>query len=154
MQRDSKCNAKLPSSDGVAATIPMKHGVTLIVSAYDVESIDGQAASEEQLRAKLQTSKDAYDRVKALTLSSAMGIRVDLLLCADSNRHHVLWGGAEAFGGAGRTGEAEPIIGFMQENAITSLLLSGTVTWEHYNGSTCSTIDLLLATSGLGEACE
>jgi hypothetical protein len=77
-----------------------------------------------------------------------------LLLCADLNRHHELWGGAQAFGEVGRTDEAEPIIDFMQENALTSLLPSGTVTWEHYHGSICSTIDLLLATSGLGEACE
>jgi hypothetical protein len=76
-----------------------------------------------------------------------------LLLCADLNRHHELWGGAQAFGEAGRNDEAEPIIDFMQENALTSLLPSGTVTWEHYNGSTCSTIDLLLATGDLSEAC-
>jgi hypothetical protein len=49
---------------------------------------------------------------------------------------------------------AEPIIDFMQENALTSLLPAGTVTWEHYNGSTCSTKDLVLATGGLGEARE
>ena len=42
----------------------------------------------------------------------------------------------------------------MQENALTSLLPSGTVTWEHYNRSTCSTIDLLLATGDLSESCE
>ena len=42
----------------------------------------------------------------------------------------------------------------MQENALTSLLPAGTVTWERYNGSTCSTIDLLLANGGLSEACE
>ena len=28
------------------------------------------------------------------------------------------------------------------------------MTWEHYHGSTCSTIDLLLASNGLSEACE
>lgn len=144
----------VPSSDVVAATVPTKHGVTLIVSAYDVKSTDGQAASEEQLRAKLQAVKDAYDGVKALARSGGMGTRVDLLLCADFNRHHVLWGGAQACGEVGRTDEADPIIDFMQENAVTSLLPSGTVTWEHYNGSTCSTIDLLLATEGLSGACE
>ena len=142
------------SSDVVAVTIPTKHGSALIVSAYDVKSTDGQAANEEQLRSKLQTIKDAYDRVKALTLSSGRAAQVELLLCADFNRHHVLWGGAQAVGEAGRTDEAEPIIDLMQEKALSSLLPSGTVTWEHYNGSTCSTIDLLLATGGLSEACE
>jgi hypothetical protein len=42
----------------------------------------------------------------------------------------------------------------MQENALTSLLPAGTVTWEHYDGSTCSTIDLILASDGLSETCE
>jgi hypothetical protein len=51
-----------------------------------------------------------------------------LLLRADLNRHHVLWGGAQAFIEVGRTDEAEPIIDSMQENAVTSLLPSVTVT--------------------------
>lgn len=29
-----------------------------------------------------------------------------------------------------------------------------TMTWEHYNGSSSSTVDILLATRGLSEACE
>lgn len=86
----------VPSSDVVAVTIPTKHGSALIVSAYDVKSTDGQAANEEQLRSKLQTIKDAYEGVKAPTLSSGRATQVDLLLCADFNRHHILWGGAQA----------------------------------------------------------
>jgi hypothetical protein len=144
----------IPSSDVVAVSIPTKRGIVMVVSAYDLKSTDGQAASDEQLRSKLQSIKDAYDGVKALTLSSGMRTQVDLLLCADLNRHHELWGGALAFGESGRTDEAEPIIDFMQENALASLLPAGTVTWEHYNGSTYSTIDLLLASGGLSETCE
>lgn len=34
--------------------------VALIVSAYDVRLVAGQAASEEQLRGKLQVIRDAY----------------------------------------------------------------------------------------------
>jgi hypothetical protein len=120
----------------------------------NVKSPDGQAANEERLRSKLQTIKDAYNEVKTLTLSSGRGTQVDLLLCADLNRRHVLWGGAQVFIEVGRTDEAEPTIDSMQENAVASLLPSGTVTWEHYNGSTCSTMNLLLASSGLSEACE
>jgi len=144
----------VPPSDVVVVTIPTKHGSALIVSACDVKSTDGQAASEGQLRSKLQTIKDAYEGVKVLTLSSGRATQVDLLLRADFNRQHVLWGRAQAVGEAGRTDEAEPVIGFMQENPLSSMLPSGTVTWKHYNGSTCSTIDLLLANSGLSEVCE
>jgi hypothetical protein len=70
------------------------------------------------------------------TVNSGRKTQVDLLLCADYNRHHGLWGGAQVFGEAGRNNEAEAIIDLMQENALTSLLPSRTVTWDHYNGST------------------
>jgi len=152
-KRHAAQQVAVPSSDVVAVSVPTKRAIAMVVSAYDLKSTDGQAASEEQLRSKLETIKNAYDGVKALTLSSGRRTQVDLLLCADLNRHHVLWGGAQASGEAGRTDEVEPIIDFMQENALTSLLRPGTVTWEHYNGSTCSTIDLMLATGGLSESC-
>ena len=47
----------VPSSDMVAAKVPTKHVAALIVSAYDLKSTDGAAASEEQLRAKLKPSR-------------------------------------------------------------------------------------------------
>jgi hypothetical protein len=37
----------------------------------------------------------------------------------------------------------------MQDNAITCLLPSGAVTWGHYNGSICSTVDILPFPLGL-----
>jgi len=80
----------LPSGDVVAVTIPTNRGIVLIVSAYDVKSTDGQVANEEQLRFKLRTIEEAYNRVKALTLSDKGGTQVDLLLCADLNCHHKL----------------------------------------------------------------
>jgi hypothetical protein len=91
---------------------------------YPVNS--SMSSNEEQLQAKLQTIKDAdkEEWVEVLTLSSGRGTRVDLLLYADLNRHHELCGGTQAFGEAGRTDEAEPIVDFMQENALTSLLPS------------------------------
>jgi hypothetical protein len=43
----------------------------------------------------------------------------------------------------------------MQENAITCLLPSGAVTWGHYNGSICSTVDILPFPLGLhGDASQ
>lgn len=71
-----------------------------------------------------KSSEKQRGGVKTLTLSNGRGIQVELLLCADSNRHHELWGGAQASGEASRTDEAEPIIDFMQENTLTSLLQS------------------------------
>jgi len=76
----------VPCSHVVAVTIPIEGCAAVIVFAYDVGSTDGQAANEEQLRAKLQIIRDAYHSVK----SDAKRNEVDLLLCADLNRHHVL----------------------------------------------------------------
>lgn len=149
-KRHAARQVALPSSDMVAVTISTSHGVALVVSAYDVKLDAGQVASEEQLRGKLRMINDAYGGIRG----RAQDGQVDLLLCADFNRHHVLWGGPQALREPGRMDEAEVIIDFMQENALTSLLPSGTVTWEHYNGTTCSTVDIVLATSGLSEACE
>lgn len=47
----------IPSSNVLAVTISTKHGVALMVSAYDVKSTDGQAANEEQLRANCRPSR-------------------------------------------------------------------------------------------------
>ena len=118
-KRHAAQQVAIPSSDMVAVSIPTKRGIAMVVSAYDLKSTNGAAASEEQLRSKPQTIEDAYDGVKAPTLSSGRRTQVDLLLCADFNRHHELWGGALAFGESSRTDEAEPIIDFMQENALT-----------------------------------
>jgi hypothetical protein len=65
-----------------------------IASAYDVKSTYGQATNEEQLRAKLQIAKDAYDDVK----SGGNVVGVDLLLCPNFNRHHALCGGTQVLG--------------------------------------------------------
>jgi hypothetical protein len=135
-KRHAAQQVAVPSDDMVAVTIPTNHGAAFIVSAYDVKSTDGQLANEEQLGSKLRTIKVTYDGLKSPTLRNGGGTQVDLLLCADLSRHHELWRGAQAFGETGRNDEAERIIEFMQENAPTSLLHSGTVTWEHYNGST------------------
>lgn len=51
-------------------------------------------------------------------------------------------GWAQAFREPSRSDEAEAIIDFMQENALNSLLPSGTVICEHYNELACSTVDI------------
>ena len=68
----------LPSGDMVTVTVPTNRGAVSIVSAYDLKSTDSQAAIEEQLRSKLRTIKEAFDRVKALTLINRGGTQVDV----------------------------------------------------------------------------
>lgn len=67
----------------VVVTILTKRGAKLVVSAYDVKSADGQVVNEEQLRAKLQIIKDAYEEMNRDEENG----QADLLL---ANRHHEL----------------------------------------------------------------
>jgi hypothetical protein len=69
-KRHAAQQVAVPSSDVVAVLVPTERGIAMLVSAYDLESTDGQAVSEEQLRAKLKTIEDTYDGVRALTLNS------------------------------------------------------------------------------------
>lgn len=77
----------------MAVAIPKARGVAVAASAYDVRFVTGQAASDEQLRGKLQMVKDAYEAVR----SEQQTDQVDVLLCADFDRHHVFLGGPQAF---------------------------------------------------------
>lgn len=63
-KRHAAQQVAVPSSDVVAVAFPTKRSVVLNVSAYEVKSTDGQAADEEQIRAKLQIIKKAYDGLK------------------------------------------------------------------------------------------
>lgn len=67
----------------------------------------------------------------------------------DFNRHNPLWGGSHIDSTA-RQEESEPIIGFMAELALQSLLPTGVTTFVSDAGRT-STIDLMLTTAGLAE---
>lgn len=54
------------------------------------------------------------------------GPRLDLVIASDFNRHDQLWGGDEVL--PQRQGEADPIIDFMGEWSLESLLPRGTKT--------------------------
>ena len=138
----------IPSRDIAAAMITARDRTVLVIAAYDLGLGGSEAADDEQLRGKLGLIQEAHNRVQAAQPSG----RVGLLVCADFNRHHVLWGGARAAVEPGRDDEAEGIIDFMQENAMSSLLPAGTVTWESYKGMLSSTVDLMLASTDISDA--
>jgi endonuclease/exonuclease/phosphatase family metal-dependent hydrolase len=75
-----------------------------------------------------------------------IGTRVDIILAGDFNRHDQLWGGDDI--SRNRQGEADPIIEFMGEFALHSLLQRGVTTWEGPEGQE-STIDLVLVSDEL-----
>jgi len=76
----------IPTHDLAAATITTLDRKILIVAAYDVRLGGSDAADNEQLRGKLRLIKEAYNNVQNAHLSG----RVDLLFCADFNRHYIL----------------------------------------------------------------
>jgi hypothetical protein len=71
----------------------------------------------------------------------------EVVIAGDFNRHNPLWGGSH-ISSTSKQEESAPIIDFMAELSLQSLLLVGVLTFESDTGRT-STIDLVLATPGL-----
>lgn len=57
------------------------------------------------------------------------GPRLDIIIAGDFNRHDQLWGGDGVL--PSRQGETDPIIDFMSEWGLESLLPRGTETWQN-----------------------
>jgi hypothetical protein len=77
---------------------------------------------------------------------------LEIIIVGDFNRHDQLWGGDDV--SLVRQGEADPIIDFMNEFALSSLLKRGTKTWygAGQGGDYESTIDLVLASERLADS--
>ncbi|KAI2886808.1 hypothetical protein CBS63078_10859 [Aspergillus niger] len=73
---------------------------------------------------------------------------LDLLIVGDFDRHDQLWGG-DLLATSKRQGEADPILWFMAEFGLQSLLPRGTITFIGSQGR--STVDLTLASPSLAE---
>ena len=71
--------------------------------------------------------------------------RLDIAIAGDFNRHDQLWGGEDV--SVQRQGEADPIIDFIGDFSLHSLLPMRVKTWAR-NGQE-STIDLILASDEL-----
>lgn len=73
-----------------------------------------------------------------------------VILAGDFNRHGQLWGRDDV--SRERQGEVDPIIDFMSEHALHSLLPRDTKTWQ--NGSSETMIDLILASEELASTVD
>jgi Endonuclease-reverse transcriptase len=98
----------------------------------------------------LSTRLEHLHRVLQDTRRHYASKSVELFLAGDFNRHDQLWGG-DAFGANPAQGEGMPIIDFMVDHQLESLLPRGTITYE---GSLkrCTTINLALASTSLANA--
>ena len=135
--------APIPSYDIAAATIETAGGTVLVISAYDSDAGEGVAERDRKLHRKLAFIRQAIDDTRR-----ARGEDLEVLLCADFNRHDALWGAAENILRY-RRDEGVPIIHPAHEYSLRSMLPTGTITWEHLDGHRRSTVDIVLASSGL-----
>ncbi len=124
----------IESPDITVAILRLPDRLVLVASVY-VPGDDGQALQDtcNNLPKAIQDAR--HDA----------GVVVDVVFAGDFNRHDQLWGGDDV--ALKRQGEADPIIGLMDEFALSSLLPRGTKTW--HGGDYETTLDLVLASEEL-----
>ena len=124
----------IQSADLTAAVLRLPDRSVLMVAAY-VEGNNAEALMNILCKIH-QSIQETRNRT---------GTRVDVIIAGDFNRHDQLWGGNDV--SLARQGEANPIVDFMNEHSLCSLLPRGTKTWQSGNCET--TIDLILASEEL-----
>lgn len=124
----------IQSADITAVVLRLPDRAVLVVSVY----VEGN--NEEALRNTIHLLRQAIQETR-----NKIGTRTDVIVAGDFNRHDQLWGGDNI--SPARQGEADPIIDFMADHSLQSLLPRGTKTWQ--NGDFETTIDLMLASDGL-----
>ncbi|KAI6824489.1 hypothetical protein KC343_g180 [Hortaea werneckii] len=135
VRRDIECEQiEVPSADLTVALLRLQDRSILVASVY-VEGSNASALSQ------------TMDLLRQAICSAGHrgGPRLDLVIAGDFNRHDQLWGGDEVL--SQRQGEADPIIDFMGEWSLESLLPRGTKTWQDSRYAT--TIDLMLVSQEL-----
>ena len=124
------------SSDLTAAILQLPDRAVLVVSVY----VEGN--NEEAL---ISTIRLLHGLV--VDIRGRDGIRTDVLIMGDFNRHDQLWGGDQI--SPVRQGEADALVDYMTEHSLQCLLPRGTKTWQ--SGDIETTIDLVLASTELAE---
>jgi hypothetical protein len=123
------------SADITAAILHLPDRSILVVSVYVPKG--SLAILQRILQLLQQVIESAYLQT---------GSRLDILVTGDFNRHDQLWGGEEVLSRQ-RQGEADPIVDFIGDFSLHSLLPKGIKTWAR-NGQE-STIDLIFASQEL-----
>ena len=122
------------SADITAAVLRLPDRSILIISVYIPQS--DLAALQQMLLLLQQVITSVYCQINT---------RLDIVIAGDFNRHDQLWGGEDV--SMQRQGEADPIIDFIGDFSLHSLLPRRVKTWAR-NGQE-STIDLILASDEL-----
>ena len=123
------------SADITAAVLHLSDRSILILSVYVPQG--DVAVLQRSLQLVVQVINTAYRQTHA---------RLDILVAGDFNRHDQLWGGQDVLLG-NRQGEADPIVDFISDFSLHSLLPRGIKTWSRDGQE--STIDLIFASNEL-----
>jgi ribonuclease HI len=134
----------VPSSDIVAGLLKTNTQKFLLMSVYiprssDLTTEENDAALAQRLQAITNTWETAREK---------WGEDVQLLVGGDFNRHDQLWGG-DSVAHSQRQGEGTPILEWMCDHSVQSMLPRGTKTYQA--GPIETTIDLVLASDALAE---
>jgi hypothetical protein len=119
----------IQSPDLTVALLYLTDRAVFVVSTY-VEPANQEAL--QQTIIQLQTA--IYETQRRV------GIRMDIIIVGDFNRHDYLWGGNDV--SQARQGEADGLVDLMNDLSLRSLLPRGTKTWQDAKHET--TIDLVL----------
>jgi hypothetical protein len=112
------------SYDIAAVLIRLYDRSLVVMVCYEARKARSEAERESDLLERLQEIKSAT----LLARRQAGDQPLDILLGTDLNRHHELWGGHTVRMSTQRQNEGEPIIDYMQEAGLQSLLPTGTIT--------------------------
>jgi hypothetical protein len=130
------------SPDVAAVTIQVEGARLLLISIH----VPYKRPQEEiDLQERMACTQDIVQEVWEKT-DGALHVYIG----SDFDRHSNVWGGKEV--ALGRRKDDWPILQFMVEEGLDSMLPRGTVTFSHNNGAHPTTIDLVLVSSGLQAA--
>ncbi|CAD0094283.1 unnamed protein product [Aureobasidium mustum] len=130
------------SSDVAAVTLQVESALLLLISIY----VPYKRPQEEiDLQERIACAQDIIQKTREKT-DSALHVYVG----GDLNRHSNVWGGKEV--APDRRKDDWPILQFMVEEELDSMLPRGTITFSHNNGLHPTTIDLVLVSPGLQAA--
>jgi exonuclease III len=122
------------SADITAAVLRLPDRSILIGSIYV------PPAKPRALQQALQLLQQLIDSTRR-----QIGTRLDIVMAGDFNQHDQLWGGQDV--SWQRQGEANPIVDFIGDYSLQSLLPNSTKTWARNRQE--STIDLIFASEEL-----
>jgi len=143
--RDVKAGQLYVDSAEITAVVAHVGGRKLmVVSVYILDlssSTRTREENKEELSSRLRTIEELVQQEKL------RDPQTKVIIAGDFNRHNPLWGGSCIDNTASQEDSA-PIIDFMAELSLRSLLPTGVITFVSDVGRS-STIDLMLTTLGL-----